>query len=271
MKPVATLFALIFIGAGSTLIIFSRVQAMPRERYAKVAPAPTGAAPSIRFGRATFASWAVLDRTTGGITGSPNLAETSDTMSMIKSWIAADYLRLHPSIQDQSILDQLSIMIRDSDNDIATTFFIRNGEKESIDRMVSICGLTESRGGRIAYRWSDTVVSARDTARLGGCIADGRAAGPWTSWLLNTMRRVRGDGDFGPRKAFPTQVAQGIAIKNGWFERPEDGQWHFACLAIAGAWTLGVLLRYPAELGETYGEKQCQSVAAQLTPYLNVS
>ncbi len=201
--------------------------------------------------------------------GSSNLAEPSDTMSMIKAWIAADYLRNRPSIEDRSILDQLSVMIRDSDNDIATEFFTRNGEQASIERMVSLCGLTESHGGRLTYRWSDTVVSARDTVRLGACLADGRAAGPWTPWLLDTMRRVHGDGDFGPRKAFPAAAAARIAIKNGWFSRPEDGQWHFACLAIADAWTMAVLLRYPAELGEAYGERQCQSAGAQLLPYLS--
>lgn len=226
-------------------------------------------APKIRFGRANFASWALLDRSTGMIVGSSNLAEPSDTMSMIKAWIAADYLRDRLSTPDPSILDPLSVMIRDSDNDIATDFFTRLGERASIDRMVSLCGLTDSHGGRLAYRWSDTVVSARDTARLGACLADGRAAGSWTPWLLDTMRRVRSDGDFGPRKAFPAPVAARIAIKNGWFSRPEDDQWHFACLAIGDGWTLGVLLRYPAELGEAHGEQQCQSVGAQLLPYLS--
>lgn len=203
------------------------------------------------------------------IVGSSNLAEPSDTMSMVKVWIAADYLRMGLSTADSSILDRLSVMIRDSDNDIATDYFTLLGDDASVERMVSLCGLTDSHGGRLAYRWSDTVVSARDTARLGACLADGRAAGPWTPWLLNTMRRVRNDGDFGPRKAFPAPVAARIAIKNGWFSRPEDGQWHFACLAIADDWTLGVLLRYPAQLGEAYGKEQCQSAGAQLRQYLS--
>jgi hypothetical protein len=43
---------------------------------------------------AGFLSWALLDRRTGRISGSANLTAPSDTMSMVKSWIAADYLRL---------------------------------------------------------------------------------------------------------------------------------------------------------------------------------
>lgn len=217
---------------------------------------------------ADFVSWAVLNLKTGTITGSANMTAPGDTMSMIKAWITADYLRRTAKKPDDETLSKLSIMIRDSDNDIATEFHNRNGTKASIDRMVSICGLTESRAGTATWRWSDTVVSARDTARLGGCIADGRAAGPWTAWLLTQMRGVRGDGDFGPRKAFAADTSRQIAIKNGWYAREEDGQWHFACLAIGASWSLGVLIRYPANRGEEPGRTLCQSAAAQLMPML---
>ncbi len=230
--------------------------------------APSRRSISVRFAEATFASWAIADRATGEVTGSANLAEPGDTMSMIKAWIAADFLREHATSVTQADLGELSVMIRDSDNDIAVDFHHRNGEKVSINRMISLCGLTESHAGRITFRWSDTVMSARDVARLGLCLGDGRAAGSWTGWLLNEMCLVRGDGDFGPRKAFPAPAASAIAVKNGWFSRPEDGLWHFACLAIGKSWTLGVLLRYPAELGEEHGHELCQAAGEQLMPLL---
>ena len=40
-----------------------------------------------------FFSWALLDRKTGKISGSPNMTATSSTESMIKAWIVSDYLR----------------------------------------------------------------------------------------------------------------------------------------------------------------------------------
>lgn len=245
------------------LIVFARTGDTFSDR-----PLPTRTASprsfSVRFAGAIFASWAMIEHNTATIAGSENLAEPGDTMSMIKAWIAADYLREHtPTDAD---LEALSVMIRDSDNDVAVSFHHRNGEKASIDRMISLCELTESHAGRITYRWSDTVMSARDVARLGVCLRDGRAAGRWTDWLLDQMRRVRGDGDFGPRKAFPAKVAAHIAVKNGWFLRPEDGLWHFACLAIGDSWSLGVLLRYPAELGEEHGHRLCQAAGEQLMP-----
>ena len=56
--------------------------------------------PALLFAKGTvtvatggFLSWAVMDRRTGEIFGSANLAATTWPASMIKSWIAADYLR----------------------------------------------------------------------------------------------------------------------------------------------------------------------------------
>jgi hypothetical protein len=213
-----------------------------------------------------FLSWAMLDRKTGKITGSTNLTAPSDTMSMIKVWLAADYLRRldedgqpPPAVQ----LRRLSAMIRDSDNDNATLVYRLLGGAESIGRLVEICGLTES--GGYLNRWSNTIVSARDTVRLGACIADGRAAGRrWTPWLLDEMRHVRGTGDFGVRKAFPSAVAGRVAIKNGWLLRGEDNLWHISCLAIGDGWVVGVLARYPARLGFGYGTGLCRDVGRQL-------
>ncbi|GAA1647629.1 hypothetical protein GCM10009679_60960 [Saccharothrix algeriensis] len=215
-----------------------------------------------------FSSWALLDRRTGEIAGSSNLDAPSDTMSLIKVWLAADFLR-RTEYPDQRSLNRLIIMIRDSDNKAAYEFYERNGGREGIERMVELCGLTESEPYRIDGYWSNTVVSARDVVRLGACLADGRAAGPhWTDWLLTQMRLVRGVGDFGPRAVFPPEVASTIAIKNGWLLRAEDKLWHLACLAVTDKWAMSVLLRYPSRYGFDHGRELCASVAEQLKPAL---
>jgi hypothetical protein len=212
-----------------------------------------------------FWSWALLDQRTNKIVGSKNMTATSTTASMIKSWIAADFLRRNDE-QDQTPsaarLHEVSIMIRDSDNDAATDLYEVVGEEASTNRAIDTCGLTDSSPGPTS--WSDTRLSARDTVRLADCIDDGRAAGDqWTSWLLTEMKSVRGVGDFGIRKAFPTNVAKTIAIKNGWVVR-EDGNWHLNCLAIGDNWTMGVMMRYPASLGFNYGANLCKNIAGQL-------
>ncbi|HZN18427.1 MAG TPA: hypothetical protein VFB84_09640 [Micromonosporaceae bacterium] len=212
-----------------------------------------------------FWSWALLDRRTNKIVGSRNPTATSTTASMIKVWLAADFLRRAAesgTTPDSAQLQRLSTMIRDSANDPAQEMFALLGGAASTRRLIGVCGLTDSAPDE---RWSNTVVSARDTARLADCIADARAAGPqWTPWLLTEMLGVRGLGDFGIRDALPPASAAGVAIKNGWVVRMQGTEWHVACLAVAAGWTLGVLARYPQELGLTHGAQICERVAAAL-------
>ncbi|MFG1883831.1 hypothetical protein [Micromonospora sp. NPDC049102] len=212
-------------------------------------------------------SWSVLDRRTGKIIGSKNMGETSTTASLIKSWIVADYLRRTAEAgqtpSDAKLADA-SLIIRDSDNTRAQQFYNSVGRDASIRRLISTCKLTDS---SVApdKGWSRTALSPRDTARLGNCIATGTAAGPkWTKWLLNEMKLVRGAGDFGIRKAFPAAQQKQIAIKNGWIDRTEEQEMHINCLAIGDTWTMGVMVRYPINLGYDYGMKNCQKITEAL-------
>jgi hypothetical protein len=190
-----------------------------------------------------FLSWAVLDRRTNEIFGSSNMDATSSTASLIKAWMAAQYLRTNDS-PTQAKLSDLEIMIRDSDNDAADRTYSSIGGTPGITKMVSVCSLTDSQA--VQGWWSSTLMSARDVVRLGQCIGDGRAAGPkWTQWLLDTMRKVRGDGDFGIRAAFPAAQRPQIAIKNGWLLSDDDNTWHTNCLAIGDTWVMSVMQRYP--------------------------
>ena len=211
-------------------------------------------------------AWAMMDERTGKIYGSRNMASTSTTASLIKSWIASDYLRRSAeqgTTPSRSRLAEVSTMIRDSDNEAAQDLWEVIGQAKAISRMVDKCDLTDSSAG--GNSWSLTKLSPRDITRLAACIQDGRAAGKkWTNWLLNEMRSVRGIGDFGIRKAFPAAAQKSIAIKNGWVTRDATGEWNVNCLAIGDGWTMGVMTRYPASKGYSYGANVCRSVAAQL-------
>ncbi|GAA2510596.1 serine hydrolase [Pilimelia columellifera subsp. columellifera] len=235
-----------------------------------VAPSPSPSPLAVRPGPvkitgARFAEWALLDHRTGEVYGSKRMSATSHTASLVKAWIAADYLRrVDEAGREPSVtrLRQLSTMIRDSDNDTAIELYEINGGLSSGERMIASCGMTDSRSDA---NWSLIRLSPRDVARLGGCIADGRAAGrAWTSWLLQEMRLVRGVGDFGVRKAFPASARETIAIKNGWVVRDDSGLYEVNCLAVGDGWSVGVMTRYPAALDYTHGAAICQSVGAQL-------
>lgn len=236
-------------------------------------PAPTLRARPVTLKVTGFGSWAFLDRRTGRLATSANVTATNSSESMIKAWIAADYLRRAAAAGTQpsaGTLAELSRMIRDSDDGAAEDIYRQDGLDDVIERMISTCKLTDT---SIYYAWwSRTQMSARDAVRMGACVADGRAAGKkWTGWLLNEMRHVRGSiadqpdgGRWGVIDALPASLASQVAIKNGWTEIGADNSWHVNCLAVHTDWVLAVLVRYPASLGLNYGAGVCRSVTRQL-------
>jgi hypothetical protein len=217
-----------------------------------------------------FLSWALMDRRTGQIWGTSNLNQATWSASMIKAWLGADYLRRAAAAGQAPASDELNIleiMIRDSDNDAAQETYEDDGESASINRLISMCHLTDTTASDDG--WSFTSMSARDTVRMADCIADGTAAGPqWTSWILQMMRGVRGDGDFGIREAFPAAEQATIAIKNGWLDYDADASWHVNCMAVTDTWALAVLQRFPDDgpynIGFGSAEQVCTDVTTQL-------
>ena len=218
-----------------------------------------------------FFSWAVLDRRTGARYGSENQNKTTFSESMIKAWIAADFLKRtadRGATPDARRTDQLVRMIRDSHNGAAESLWLAAGGDASIQRLIKTCALSDTR----VYPawWSQTFISARDAVTMGECIANGTAAGPaWTDWVLNEMRNVRGTveeqpngGRWGIIDALPADVAATVAIKNGWTWH-KDNTWNVNCLAIHSDWILAVMSDYPGSNGLAYGAKLCASVAQQ--------
>lgn len=205
--------------------------------------------------RASFFGWSLLDRRTGQATGSANQETGNNTTeSMIKAWIAADYLRKQTA-PSAGALAELTRMIVDSDDNIAIKYYALNGLDSSIKELVTLCGLRNTRPSGL-NEWSYTNMSPADAARLGLCLGNGKAAGPkWTDWLLTAMRNVHGGvadqqrttggGRWGIIDALPAELAAGTSIKNGWTAQSYDHNWHVNCLAVHADWVLAIELRYP--------------------------
>lgn len=216
-----------------------------------------------------WSAWAYADRTTGKIVGSKNsdppadtAADMNEVASMIKPWLAADYLRLHPA-PGRERERQITAMIRDSDDAAAEEVYKALGADDSVTRMIEVCGMTKTR--IFDAWWSLTQVTAQDAARLGLCLADGSAAGPeWTPWLLAEMRQVRGDGAFGIPEGLP--VGTNPAFKNGWMVM-DDVKWRVNCLAITDDYVLVVLARYAAQLGRSEAQLACAEAGRQVTAW----
>jgi len=211
-------------------------------------------------------SWALMDLRTGKIYGSKNMHDTQKTASMIKAWIAADYLRRQAEsgkTPTDAYLDLAAKAVQRSDNSAASALFSAVGNSASTKRMISMCQLEDSKADD---NWSNTLLSAYDTAKLGACISSGKAAGEkWTPWLLTKMRTTI-LGTWGIKKAFPDDIAKNIAIKNGWIDRQATQTYTVNCLAIGDKWSMGVMTSYPLSFssGEAYGAGICKQVAAAL-------
>jgi hypothetical protein len=228
------------------------------------APTPVARpAPTVTLSVDGKFSWAFLDRATGTVYSSENASTTSYTESMVKAWLAADSLSRSAAAGRQPNLNLIVPMILDSDDNAAETIYLNNGADATIRRMIQTCHLANTTIH--SYWWSLTMMSARDAVQLGKCIADGTAAGPqWTNWLLDEMRKVRGEGRFGIIDGVNSTTAATLAIKNGWTLHVDDGKWHVNCLAIDNDWVLAVMLTYPGGRGLGYGASACANVAKQV-------
>jgi hypothetical protein len=197
---------------------------------------------------------------------------------MVKAWITGDYLRT----QDQkgqtpspSVLNELTLMIINSNDDIAQKYYVLDGGDADMTRMIKMCGLAQTT--ITSGLWAETNMTAEDAVTYGKCIADGVAAGPkWTPWLLDTMKHVQGAANYQPSvqvqggrwgivDGLPANLVPDTSIKNGWTYYWNDG-WHVNCLAINPAWVLSVMVRVQGNsIVPSVPAGVCQSVAQQLT------
>jgi len=229
---------------------------------------------SIKVSGAWLFGWAFLDRQSGKVVGSTNSATVTNTVeSMIKPWIASDYLRRRAEAgkePTQQALKELTLMIVDSNDPMAEKYYQIGGADAVVKRLISMCGLT-----KVTIKptlWSWTLMTPQDAVKYGRCLGDGRAAGPkWTVWILDTMKKIRGGvadqksgavqgGRWGIIDALPPVLAKDTSIKNGW-TLYRDG-WHVNCLAVHPNWVLNVMIR--TTRGLQAAADMCKSVAARM-------
>src|SRR2546430_222751 len=276
--------ALASLGAHSRAVAaFTDIQPSPSAAVAQVATQPAPPAPTLRApaqpaaikgpGSASFFGWAFMDRKTGTLTGSANSAAgTNSTESMVKAFIAPDFLRQQTAAGRDvpaATLNELTLMIIDSNDDMAEKYYEQDGANAVIQRMISMCGLTHT---TIFSFWrARTQMSPQDAVKYGNCVANGTAAGPkWTEWILDTMRPGRGGGadpvsvtKHGGRggiiDGLPPGLAAQTSLKNGWTANKTG--WPVNCLAIQRDWVLNVMVR----IGSLQSAANtCRSIAQQL-------
>ncbi|GIH15422.1 hypothetical protein Raf01_35940 [Rugosimonospora africana] len=266
-------------GAGRVLGISPAVTGNARIAMQAPPPPPTLlAGPVTAPADLSLFGWALLDLRTGTMSGSANRETVLNTTeSMVKVWLAADYLRrLGSQRPTQQTLSEIALMIEDSNDLMADKYYNLDGGPAAIQRLSTVCKLTHTVPGQ---SWSYTRMTPADAARYGRCVEDSTAAGPtWTGWLLDTMRHVRGTvqdqtsetrqgGRWGIIDGLPASMVPATAIKNGWTYIYADARWHIDCLAIQRDWVLTVEMQFAGSqtsAGLQRGADVCASVARQL-------
>jgi Beta-lactamase enzyme family len=204
-------------------------------------------------------SWALRELGSGVVVGDGTLRNTTE--SMVKIWLAVDFLASHASPLAADDEGRLTRMIRNSDDRAAQALYLRLGGDESIRRMIRTCDLHETRIH--PDWWSKTTMSAGDATLLGRCVARGPGVSePWRAKVLELMRSVDPGDAFGIAEA-PALAGERVAVKNGWTRH--GTWWAVNCLAIWDHWVLAVMVHYPDQGTEhRYGADVCMNVAQQL-------
>jgi hypothetical protein len=256
-------------------------------------PPPPPPPPTLQAGPVTpptpapkLFAWAFYDRRTGQMSGSDNSTKSVNyTESMLKVWLVSDYLRrLGTKQPTKTALNYTSTAIRNSNDSSANWLWSQDGRYATLSRLKQTCGLTTVKSDPVY--WSQTTMTAQDAAKMGLCVADGRAAGPqWTEYVLEEMRHTvgttaakdqqvkTGGGHWGIIDGLPDNLQAEVSIKNGWTMHFNDNRWHVNCLAVHKDWVLAVQLQIPGNptlgqkdaVGLTKAAAICASVAEQLT------
>jgi Beta-lactamase enzyme family len=251
--------------------------ATPTPTPRKVDPYVTArtAATKVTDGADGWASFTLLDRSTGKRIGDSRWDQLTFTESTVKAWLAADLLatraRAGTGLTAYESM-RMTAMIRESDDNAAAVIWRWLGADASIEDMIRTCALQDTK----VYPgwWSKTEISARDLARLGDCIAPGKgkllspAAG---APLMALMRSVDPSNAFGIQQVYPAGAGVRIAVKNGWTEHGTSAgtAWNVNCLGIWGTgnrWVLAVSTRYPVGDGLDYGAAVCRQVTRAVLP-----
>ncbi|MFG1642698.1 serine hydrolase [Amycolatopsis sp. NPDC049252] len=204
-------------------------------------------------------SWALRELGTGTVVGDGTLRNTAE--SMIKIWLAVDFLATRDSRIAAGDEDRLTRMIRAGDDHAAQTLYLRLGGDASIARMVRTCALRETRIH--PGWWTRTTMSAADATLLGRCVTRGPGLSPvWRAKLLDLMRPAEPGVAFGIPEA-PALAGRSPAVGNGWSRH--GSWWAVTCLAIWDHWALAVMVHYPDQGDEQrYGAGVCKTVAQRL-------
>ena len=189
----------------------------------KPSPKPKGAASGVDQSSLAAAAQTVEPNTTlaavvfDRVSGAPLLSVDGDrqfrSASLVKLMIAIDALDRGASAQDRAAL---STMLMVSDDDIASSFWVKAGP-DLIPRVVALIGLQGTEPPELAGRWGEVKVTANDMVRVYRYVL-GRMPAEDRALIVDALAQAPqyAADDFDQYFGIPDGLDAQWAIKQGW-------------------------------------------------------
>lgn len=184
-----------------------------------MAAAPASAVTSsVDLPEGMTASYLVVDEQTGTTFGADEHKQYRSA-SLVKLFIALDYLESHgPDYEiPASDLALLEPMLRSSNDDAASTLWVRDGWDEIVKRMVAKLGLTDTAPPASRGKWGYTAISAADIVKTYQYIL--HDANPkYRDFIMGNLAQSTkcGSDRFDQSFGLPSAVPGPKAVKQGW-------------------------------------------------------
>ncbi|MFC5063271.1 LGFP repeat-containing protein [Actinomycetospora atypica] len=167
----------------------------------------------------TSAAYMVYDRTTRKVVEQAGEHRLFRSASLVKLLIALDYLQTKGSTSavpaaDRTLLDS---MLRSSDDDAASTLWVRGGYEKIVQRMVPKLGLVDTQPPTDRRYWGYTALSAADVVTTYTYLLD-KAPASFRDLIVGDLERSTRCASDGFNQAFglPRAVTGTKAVKQGW-------------------------------------------------------
>ena len=257
--------ALVPVGGPGGCGGFTEVQDTPADRLAEAA--------RYAAGRVGTTGIAFVDTTTGRVLGNGDSGVALRTASIVKIVIGMRLFAFareqHRALRPDEQSD-LSAMIRASDNDAASRLWSELGGPAVIGWVKQVTGVRNTAPPDDPGSWGFTTTSAHDMAMILSAIVHARGiTAANRDALLREMRQVIPSQHWGVGDAVHHSNP---AVKNGWYPDTDQGLWRVNCTGVVddgpkpNRWAVVVTTRYPADLGQDYGQETCSNVAARVLP-----
>lgn len=167
----------------------------------------------------TSAAYMVYDRTTKKVVEQAGEHRQFRSASLVKLLIALDYLQTKGSTAAVPAADRtlLQSMLRSSDDDAASTLWVRGGYEKIVQRMVTRIGLVDTQPPTDRRYWGYTALSAADVVTIYTYLLD-RAPASFRDLIVGDLERstrCAADG-FNQGFGLPRAVTGTKAVKQGW-------------------------------------------------------